>query len=183
VSSPHQSSLRPHAQPDPAGSRPAGRIYRRRTVIRQAQPGDVDRLAVVEIRAFRSYYTPHRFTPQQFRYYMRQSHTIAYVAESGKALNGYILGIHRRGPSRQLARLLSIAVESGAQGHGLGQRLLRAFIRDARRRHCAAVLLEVADVNTRALELFRRHGFAKVKALPGYYSPRVDGIRMRLSIE
>jgi ribosomal protein S18 acetylase RimI-like enzyme len=154
----------------------------RRTVIRRAQPGDVDRLSVLEIRAFSSYYARHRFTAQQFRYYLRRSHTIAYVAESGEALDGYVLGIHRRGKSRQPARLLSIAVEPGAQGHGVGQRLLRVFIRDARHRHCNAVFLEVASVNTPARELFRRHGFRKVRTLPGYYSPRVDGIRMRLSI-
>jgi len=150
--------------------------------VRLARQSDVDQLSRLERRAFRGYYAAHRFAPHQFQYYLRRPQTIAYVAESRGTIVAYALGIERSHPPQRRARVLSIAVDPDAESRGIGRRLLRAFLRAAKRRRCRVVFLEAADVNARAIDLFERHGFVRVRTLPRYYSSRVDGIRMRVAL-
>ena len=62
--------------------------------------------------------------------------------------------------------IAAIAVVETARGQGVGSELLR-FVeaRFAERRH---LFLLVSSFNTGAQQLYRRHGFQRVGALPGY---------------
>lgn len=78
------------------------------------------------------------------------------------------------------AEVLTIAVDPSAQGRGLGAVLLTELMREAARRACDDVVLEVRVDNDRAQRLYRRFGFAGVGVRKGYYQPaNVDALVMR----
>jgi ribosomal-protein-alanine N-acetyltransferase len=65
----------------------------------------------------------------------------------------------------------TIAVAKGAQGAGLGARLLQALLDEAARRRQRRVLLEVRADNERAIALYERFGFRRTGVRRGYYQP------------
>lgn len=70
----------------------------------------------------------------------------------------------------------TLAVAPGAQGWGLGSRLLTALLEEAVRRGQRAVSLEVRADNDAAQRLYARHGFARMGVRRGYYPGGVDGL-------
>jgi ribosomal-protein-alanine N-acetyltransferase len=150
--------------------------------MRIAQLSDAPALTVFERDSFKRYYASHRFSEHQFRYYLTRPSTISYVMTSGNHIVGYVLGTQGTGRRKHIARLLSIAVDPAARNLGIGRRLLEAFLIEARRRSSHVVLLEVAEPNKAALQLFTSEGFKRVSRLPGYYTSAVDGIRMRTDL-
>lgn len=78
------------------------------------------------------------------------------------------------------AEVLTIAVDPAREGRGLGAVLLTELMREAARRACDDVVLEVRVDNDRAQRLYRRFGFAGVGVRKGYYQPmNVDALVMR----
>ncbi len=150
--------------------------------MRPPAASDEAALAAFEQRAFRSYYAPHRFSKEQFRWYLTNPRTIGRVVHEGGRVIAYTLGRERRGRLRHVARLDSIAVDEGWRRQGLASQLMKSFLAQARRRGCRVVMLEVADLNDEAIRLFTRHGFVRSRRLLAYYSPTVDGIRMRRAL-
>jgi ribosomal-protein-alanine N-acetyltransferase len=82
--------------------------------------------------------------------------------------------------------LLNVAVSADIQGQGLGRFLLNQAVACARGLGLASVLLEVRPSNLRALEIYRRYGFAQIGRRKGYYpaadGQREDAIVMRVAI-
>lgn len=80
------------------------------------------------------------------------------------------------------AEVQTIAVDPAREGFGLGAALLTELLREAARRGCDDVVLEVRADNARAQELYRRFGFVQVGLRRGYYQPaNVDALVMRAS--
>lgn len=78
------------------------------------------------------------------------------------------------------AEVLTIAVDPGREGRGLGAVLLTELMREAARRDCDDVVLEVRVDNDRAQQLYRRFGFQDVGIRKGYYQPMgIDALVMR----
>jgi [ribosomal protein S18]-alanine N-acetyltransferase len=148
-------------------------------LLRDATPADAEALARFEQRAFTGYYAAHRFSENQFRYYLARETTIAHLARARGQIIGYALGAEGRGRRRHLARLLSIAVDPAHRKRRVGRRLLSAFLESARRRGSRLATLEVAAPNQSAIRLFASHGFVPDRKLRRYYSRSVDGLRMR----
>lgn len=82
--------------------------------------------------------------------------------------------------------LLNLCVRRGCQRSGLGRRLLRYAIVNARSQAARSVVLEVRESNAGAIQLYRGEGFAEVGRRKGYYpagNGREDAIVMTLSFE
>jgi ribosomal-protein-alanine N-acetyltransferase len=80
------------------------------------------------------------------------------------------------------AEVLTIAVAPVHEGRGLGTVLLTELMREAARRDCDDVVLEVRVDNDRAQQLYRRFGFEGVGIRKGYYQPmNIDALVMRSS--
>jgi len=80
------------------------------------------------------------------------------------------------------AEVLTIAVDPKREGRGLGAVLLTELMREAARRDCDDVVLEVRVDNERAQQLYRRFGFAGIGVRKGYYQPmNIDALVMRSS--
>lgn len=100
------------------------------------------------------------------------------VAESAGRVVGYagLMAVAGEGDVQ------TIAVAPGAQGTGLGARLLTELLRRATAFECRDVLLEVRVDNVRAHRLYERFGFEPIGVRRGYYQPsNVDALVMRLT--
>jgi [ribosomal protein S18]-alanine N-acetyltransferase len=98
------------------------------------------------------------------------------VAHDGGRIVGYggLLGAGDQGD------VITLAVATDQWGHGIGTALLEALLAEAERRGCTEIFLEVRTDNTRAQELYRRHGFTLVGVRRGYYQPSgADAFVMR----
>lgn len=101
------------------------------------------------------------------------------VAEDGGALVGYA-GLAVVGHQGDVQ---TIAVAPGAQGQGLGRRLLDELIDEVRRRDATEVLLEVRADNEAAQALYRRANFERIGVRRGYYQPGgTDALVLRLRL-
>ncbi len=74
------------------------------------------------------------------------------------------------------AELLSIAIDSGQQGRGLGKSLLRAHLSRLASQEIQEIFLEVEQENVSAISLYRSFGFVTVGERTGYYQKK-DGSR------
>ncbi len=80
------------------------------------------------------------------------------------------------------AEVLTLAVDPTRERYGLGSALLTELLREAARRLCDDVVLEVREDNTKAQSLYRRFGFVQIGTRPRYYQPaNVDAWVMRSS--
>src|SRR4051812_17553812 len=73
--------------------------------------------------------------------------------------------------ARDTSYVQTIAVAPAWQGKGLGTRLLETLLAEADRRGCRQVDLEVRADNETAIQLYERHGFARVGLRRAYYQP------------
>lgn len=89
------------------------------------------------------------------------------VARDDDAILGYA-GLSVAG---EAADVMTIAVDPRAQGHGVGQLLLRELLALAGRARVDAVLLEVRADNGPARRLYDRHGFEQIGIRRRYYQP------------
>jgi ribosomal-protein-alanine N-acetyltransferase len=68
--------------------------------------------------------------------------------------------------------LLNLATAPSVRGLGLGRRLLRLLLAEARRKRATVVTLEVSEGNTAARSLYESLGFRVVRKRRDYYAPR-----------
>ena len=154
-------------------------------MVRKATRGDLSAMVVLEATCFEL--EGERFTRRQLRGLIDNPRAVSLAAvdEEGR-VRGYAVVLLRRvtrgagrGEARGAARLYALAVDPGARGRGLGERLVRCVIHEAANRGAATLTLEVRADNTHALSLYRRLGFGGDVRLPDYYAAGVDGLRMR----
>ncbi|MDQ0318724.1 ribosomal-protein-alanine N-acetyltransferase [Pararhizobium capsulatum DSM 1112] len=74
------------------------------------------------------------------------------------------------------AEILTIGVDPRFERNGLGWRLMRAALREARDKAADSMFLEVDETNLAAIGLYRKLGFAKVGERRAYYQ-NADGAR------
>jgi [ribosomal protein S18]-alanine N-acetyltransferase len=103
---------------------------------------------------------PRPWSAQEFADLL--TNPLCFVLE---AKGGFVMGRLIAGE----AELLTIAVEPGRQGRGLGSHLMAQFMAELERRQAVQVFLEVAETNGRARALYRRAGFAETGRRRGYY--------------
>ena len=81
------------------------------------------------------------------------------------------------------ADVLTIAVEAGVRGRGVGRALLTHLLDAAARRGARRVFLEVRADNPVAQGLYASEGFEPIGRRPHYYQPDdVDAVVMRLDL-
>jgi len=123
------------------------------------------------------------WTPAMFASEVAESpdRRLYLVAESGGQVIGYGGVLFTGGPE---ADVLTLAVDPGHWGNGIGTALLQAMLDEAAARRCAEVFLEVRADNARARNLYKRHGFTEIGVRRGYYQPAgVDAIVMRKDLD
>jgi ribosomal-protein-alanine N-acetyltransferase len=108
----------------------------------------------------------------------------AFIARAGEPLAtaGFILG-------RLIAdeaEILTLGVCESWQRRGIGQRLVEALGRAARKAEARRLYLEVAASNATAIRLYQKLGFAEIGRRKDYYerpgNPPEDAINLALAL-
>ena len=97
-------------------------------------------------------------------------------------LNSYLGGYLLATIIDDEAEILSIGVMPDRQSQGVGKRLLQRFFDYGASRNMAKALLEVAEDNVAALELYRDFGFAEFGRRKDYYkqgNQKIEAIMMK----
>lgn len=139
--------------------------------MRHARPPDLDALVALEEASF----DHDRVSRVQFRRHIGSDSAVVLVAEERGRVLGAALLFFRHGA--KAARLYSIAVTRAARGQGLGAALLEACEREARKRGCSAMRLEVRTDNASAMALYEKRGYVRRKRAPGFYENGMDAWR------
>jgi [ribosomal protein S18]-alanine N-acetyltransferase len=101
------------------------------------------------------------------------------VEEADGAVRGYG-GVDLGG---EVADVMTMGVAPGAQGRGLGRRLLDELVARAEGDHAAYLMLEVRADNDAARSLYTARGFELLTVRRRYYQPGgVDAHVMRLTL-
>jgi ribosomal protein S18 acetylase RimI-like enzyme len=116
---------------------------------------------------FEGYIVPMRTTPESWERRFRSEHLDPFASRiyerDGQAVA--VLFICRRGWT---SRVGGMAVAADARGLGLGRRVMRDAIDQARARGDRALVLEVIEQNTPAVKLYKSLGFRVARRLVGY---------------
>jgi len=135
-----------------------------------------------EVVALEESVYPHPWSRGNFLDSLANAYPAWVLRDQGGALLGYFLLM----TVVDEAHLLNVAVSAEMQGQGLGRFLLNQAVACARGLGMASVLLEVRPSNLRALEIYRRYGFAQIGRRKGYYpaadQQREDAIVMRIAL-
>jgi ribosomal-protein-alanine N-acetyltransferase len=139
--------------------------------IRRATLADLDALIVLERCAF----TTDHLSRRQYCKHLHSATAAVLAAVDGNRLLGKAVVFFRA--NSDIARLYSIAVADAARGRGLGEALLAAAEKAARKLGCTRMRLEVRQDNAGAVRLYERLGYRRFAARAGYYEDGTDAWR------
>lgn len=141
-------------------------------VLRPMRWWDVEAVAALETALF----PQDAWSAESFWSELAQYDSRHYVVAER---DGAVVGYAGLAAAASEADVLTVAVDAGERGRGLGRRLLCELLAEAQRRGCTDVLLEVRGGNEPALALYERHGFERVGVRRRYYADGEDAIVMR----
>jgi [ribosomal protein S18]-alanine N-acetyltransferase len=138
--------------------------------VRPGQPADAVRVASLD----RDCFGPEAWSPASWQDEFGRIGVdrVVLVADSGRLAGYLVLIVPPEGP----VDLTRIGVHPAVRRTGVGGALMAAALEAVAGR---PVMLEVAESNEVAMELYRRFGFAEISRRPGYYPGRVDAVVMR----
>ncbi|HLT78983.1 MAG TPA: GNAT family N-acetyltransferase [Ferrovibrio sp.] len=142
------------------------------TIIRKAEPGDLDALVALENRCFDG----DRMSRRSYAAALRNPRASLLVAMAGMRLVGSAVVLRRS--DSPAARLYSVAVDPTLRGRGLGARLLAEAEQAARNSGAASLRLEVKDRNRTALALYGKSGYGIIGRIAQYYADGSDALRL-----
>jgi ribosomal protein S18 acetylase RimI-like enzyme len=151
-----------------------------KTCIRPASPADLDELEQLEQACF----TSDLLSRERLRHWISAANGILLVAAT-PGRDGTVMGsclVLTRRNSRK-ARLYSIATAPAARGQGLGAKLLAAAEHAARQRGCCCMRLEVAEDNSRAIELYLSQGYTRFGFIPLFYQDGRNALRLQKPLQ
>ena len=156
-------------------------------MIRRITPADCDAIAALEASLFATALDQARLMALQTNPVFcgfvdlvpDQDQTKSTSADDfASYIGGYLLAMMIDGE----AEILSIGVTPDRQRQGVGKRLLQRFFDYGASRNMAKALLEVAEENLAALELYHDFGFAEFGRRKGLYkqgNQKIDAIMMK----
>lgn len=141
----------------------------RRTHLRQ--------VLAIEQRVYPRPWTHGVFTTELDQ--VRHGRRLYVVARRGRAVVGYAgLMFTDERLSDGESHVTNVAVHPDAWRGGIGRALMLELMREARRRGCTSMSLEVRDTNRAAQALYRQLGFAPAGIRQRYYENTDDAIVM-----
>ncbi len=140
--------------------------------VRRARSADLDGILNLE-RLFPG----DRMSRAALRRFLQNERAAIWVAVWRGGLVAALVMLTRQGS--RWARIYSLVVDPVVRGRGLGLRLVRTAEREARRRGCIGMSLEVRTDNGPARALYTRLGYLEAAALPAYYDDNAPGVRLR----
>jgi len=152
-----------------------GRVPLELVTIRPARLFDISEVMRIERETFREAY-PRGI----FLVFLENNPETFLVAEYNGRVIGYVMAYLR--PDLE-GHIMSIAVDERYRGNGIGSALLTEAIERLIKRGARYIGLEVRVSNEKAIRLYERFGFKKVKRIISYYSDGEDAYYMLLPAE
>lgn len=149
-----------------------------------SEPNDLIARPVAEVTAahaaaamehcFQGYVVPVRTTAESWERRFRSEHLDPFASRiyQRDEADVAVLFICRRGWT---SRVGGMAVAPDTRGGGLGRRVMRDAIAEARARGDRTLLLEVIEQNTPAVKLYESLGFQRTRRLVGYRAAPGEG--------
>lgn len=107
-------------------------------------------------------------------------HDVVFLLHEGDALVGFAL--YRLSPLEELAHLLKVVVTPAKRGSGLALEFFGDQEAWLRSEQIKRIYLEVAASNERALGLYRKLGFLKLRRIPHFYHDGQDAWTMEKAL-
>ena len=156
-------------------------------MIRRITPADCDAVAALEARLFTTALDqPHLMALQANPIFCGfvdlVSDQVQTQSTSADDLTSYLGGYLLAMIIEDEAEILSIGVRPDWQRQGIGKRLLQHFFDHGASQNMVKAVLEVAEDNIPALELYRVFGFAEFGRRKGYYkqgNQKIDAVMMK----
>jgi ribosomal-protein-alanine acetyltransferase len=131
--------------------------------IRSVGLNRIDDLLALEESSFPT----DRINRRNLRNLLRSKSACCLGAYASGKLIGSMVVLFRAGT--RSARIYSLAVDKAARGRGVGRSMMARAEREARKRGCIKMRLEVRADNVPAMRLYEKLDFEKTQVLPGYY--------------
>ncbi len=149
-----------------------GRVPLAMVVIRPAKLFDIPDVVRIERESFREEYPRGVFLV-----FLENNPDTFLVAEHNGRVVGYVMGYLR--PDLE-GHIMSIAVDPSYRGNGIGSALLTEVIERLINKGARYIGLEVRVSNEKAIKLYERFGFKRIKRIIGYYADGEDAYYMLL---
>ncbi|MEO1397604.1 MAG: N-acetyltransferase [Pseudomonadota bacterium] len=136
------------------------------SMVLQAEPEDFNRIADLHAQSF-----VRGWTVEEISDLHNDPAVAILVARRVGRKPGHLDGFNIVRQAADEGEILSVVVDAGLRGAGLGARLMREAITRFQTDRLANVFLEVAKDNHPAVSLYKRLGFETVGERKGYYEP------------
>jgi ribosomal-protein-alanine N-acetyltransferase len=133
--------------------------------IRRMEEEDVEKVLQIERSVF-----PNPWPALAFLSELRVPVSRSFVLEKSGELIGYI--IYR--VVKEEMHVLNIAIRPDWQGKGYGKRLMKWAMERERKEGVKYVTLEVRKSNIKAIRLYEKLGFQKLRVIKNYYMQPVE---------
>ncbi|MEO8348927.1 MAG: GNAT family N-acetyltransferase [Acidobacteriota bacterium] len=144
----------------------------RRPILRDARPGDLERLWRLDQLCFEPDIAYSRRELQRF---LGMPRAACVVAEIGPELCGFALAYPR---PRDLAHVVTLDVHPTFRRRGLGRRLIESVLDRSAAAGAKRAILEVDVRNSGAIAFYRLLGFRESGRHSSYYGPGLDAFEM-----
>jgi ribosomal-protein-alanine acetyltransferase len=143
-------------------------------IFRRASNRDLNSILLIERICFNG----ESFTKRQFKYMLKSSSSIAFVAQYREELVGYIWAYIQRFKAKLQGRIYSLAVKPEYRGRGIARNLLLEVEREMQSLKVNQIFLEVDECNEVAKQLYSSSGFKVYRFLPNYYGQANNAFKM-----
>ncbi|MCA1592068.1 MAG: GNAT family N-acetyltransferase [Acidobacteria bacterium] len=121
------------------------------------------------------------YSRETFEYLLSSPDSVSYRAVTGDGtMAGFIVGLVEPDFT---GHITTLGVAPEHRRRGVANRMMAKAEDGFRRRHVRIVRLEVRSINSGALELYGKLGYAVTQRLPRYYSNGGDGLLMIKSLD
>ena len=120
-----------------------------------------------------------RYNPSLFNYFYEIFPEGFWICEKNHKIVGFIVGVKT---NSKIARILILAVLKEYRRQGIGNILLKNFLREVAIKNIKHIELEVETKNKSAIEFYMENGFEIIDILIKFYQNGKDAYVMRLII-
>lgn len=141
--------------------------------LRQAVLTDLNQLVELENHCF----TEDRMQRQHFRALLNKTSADIYIAESNQQIIGAAIVLFRKNSTQ--ARIYSLAVHPTHRRSGVAERLCTALEKNAIKRGCETIVLEVRKQNLPAIHFYQKNHYEIFATYVKFYEDGMDALRMK----
>ena len=140
-------------------------------IIRKFEPKDI--FAVIKLA---SDTLPEKYNPAIFNYFYETNPDLFIVAELGKKIIGFIIGIKI---NKKISKILMLTVSGKYRKKNIASSLLNQFENTILKENINEIELEVRTLNKNAIKFYQKRGYTIKEEISNYYQNNEDAFIMK----